>query len=78
MNALKTANHDLWIQVPAIEVFCSRLEHHQADGDELADRRNRGASVEQLVETERRRPRVWPAQPVEHCTNAVQRAAGSQ
>jgi hypothetical protein len=40
--------------------FWGRLEDREPYGDVLADRRNRGACVEELVIAERRRPWVGP------------------
>jgi len=51
-----------------------QLEDHEPHRDVVADRRYRGAGVEELVEAERRRPQVGPAQRVENATDAVQDA----
>lgn len=68
----------------AVACLCAALiprgtsEHHEPHGDVVADRRYRRAGVEELVEAERRRPRVRPAHGVEDAADAVQRAPDEQ
>ena len=62
----------------ALAASRSDLKDREPHRDVVADRRDSGAGVEELVVAERRRPRVGPLERVEHAADAVQRAADDQ